>query len=62
MKNIIENIAALVKVKSLVTFCILAVWMALALAGKIEPTNVTNIALMVISFYFGTQAEKGGTK
>lgn len=60
--KIIENIAALVKVKSIVTFCVVAVWMTLALTGRIQPDSVTNIALMVISFYFGTQAEKGGGK
>lgn len=60
--KIIENIAALVKVKSIVTFCVVAVWMALALTGRIQPDSVTNIALMVISFYFGTQTEKGGGK
>ncbi len=60
--KIFDNLAALVKVKSIVTFCVVAVWMVLALTGRVQPDSVTNIALMVISFYFGTQTEKGGAK
>lgn len=54
----IENLSALIKVKTIVTFCVLAVWMALALTGVIQADAVNNIALMVIAFYFGTQTEK----
>lgn len=58
MKNFLENFAALLKVKTLVTLCVMAVWAYLALTGVIEPTAVTNLTLMVVSFYFGTQLEK----
>ena len=54
----IKNLAALIKVKTIVTFCVLAVWMALALEGVIQADAVNNVALMVIAFYFGTQTEK----
>ena len=60
MANVVKNLAALIKVKTIVTFCVLAVWMVLALTGVIEADAVNSVALMVIAFYFGTQAEKYG--
>ena len=58
MANVVKNLAALIKVKTIVTFCVLAVWMVLALTGVIDADAVNTVALMVIAFYFGTQAEK----
>ena len=58
MKDFLSNLAMLVKVKTIVTLCVMAVWMVLALSGSIEPGSVTNIVLMVLSFYFGSQVEK----
>lgn len=60
MKNIIENIAKLIKVKTIVTFVVLVVFSILALRGEISSENVQNVTLMVIAFYFGTQSEKKG--
>lgn len=58
MKSLLENLTALVKVKTLVTLCVMSVWTALALSGAIDADSVTNIALMVLSFYFGSQIER----
>lgn len=58
MKIFIENLAKLVKVKTIVTFVIVSVFAVLALKGVMSPENVQNITLMVIAFYFGTQNEK----
>ena len=60
MKEIIQKLAELIKVKTLVTFVVVAVFSALALSGKIQPDNVMIIVSMVVSFYFGTQHEKSG--
>ena len=60
MKQILENIANLIKVKTMVTFVILVVYAVLALKGAISSEYVHNIALMVFAFYFGTQSEKKG--
>ena len=54
----IKNIANLIKVKTIVTFLVLAVFTVLALKGQISPDNVMIITTSVISFYFGTQHEK----
>lgn len=58
MKNIIENLANLIKVKTIVTFAVVLIFSILALRGDIPSDNVQNVTLMVIAFYFGTQHEK----
>ena len=54
----LKNIANLIKVKTIVTFLVLAVFTVLSLKGNISPDNVMIITTSVISFYFGTQHEK----
>ena len=56
--DILKNFANLVKVKTIVTLVVIAVFAVLALRGTITPDNVMIIISMVVSFYFGTQAEK----
>lgn len=58
MKNVLQNLAKLIKVKTIVTFVVLVVFAILALRGDISADSVTNLTLMVVSFYFGTQLEK----
>lgn len=58
MKNFAKNLAALVKVKTIVTLVVLTVFAVLALRGDITPENVMQITTMIIAFYFGTQLEK----
>ena len=58
MKKILENLANLIKVKTIVTIAVTAVFVVLSLKGKISPDNVMIIISMVVSFYFGTQHEK----
>ena len=58
MKTLIENIANLFKVKTIITLVVIAVFAVLSLQGKIQPDNIMIIVTSVISFYFGTQIEK----
>lgn len=60
MKKIIDNFANLIKVKTIVTFTVIAVFAVLALRGVISSEGVQNVVLTVIAFYFGTQHEKKG--
>ena len=60
MKQMITNLAKLLKVKTLVTIVVVAVWAKLAVGGQIDPGQVMTVVSMVIAFYFGTQHEKGG--
>ena len=57
--KILNNIAALIKVKTIVTFVVTAIFAILAIRGDIEPSVVMSVVVMVIGFYFGTQHEKG---
>lgn len=61
MSEILQKIGDLMKVKTIVTFAVVAVFAVLAFQGKIQPDNVMIIVSMVVSFYFGTQHEKLGT-
>ena len=56
----LKNIAALIKVKTIVTLVVLAVFVVLSLRGDISADNVMLVVSMVISFYFGTVSEKKG--
>jgi uncharacterized protein (DUF486 family) len=56
--EILKNFAALVKVKTIVTLVVIAIFAVLALRGDITADNVMIVVSTVIAFYFGTQAEK----
>ena len=58
MQELWKNLAALVKVKTIVTLVVIGVFSALALAGRFQPDTVMTIVTMVVAFYFGTQVEK----
>lgn len=58
MERIISNLAALVKVKTIVTLAVIGVFTILSLKGQISADNVMLTVTSVISFYFGTQHEK----
>lgn len=53
-----KNLAALFKVKTIITLVIIAVLAVLSINGSIEPDKFLTIATMVVAFYFGTQSEK----
>lgn len=58
MEEFIKNIAALIKVKTIVTLVVISVFAYLALTGAITADNVMIVVSTVIAFYFGTQYEK----
>ena len=60
--NIKEALIKLLKVKSLVTIALITTFCVLAFTGVITGEQVNNVALMVVSFFFGTQAEKASSK
>jgi hypothetical protein len=55
--EILKNFAALIKVKTIVTLVVIAVFAYLALTGAITSDNVMIVVSTVIAFYFGTQHE-----
>ena len=56
--EILKNIAALIKVKTIVTMVVIAIFAALSLRGDITADNVMIVVSTVIAFYFGTVTEK----
>mgnify|MGYP003316333223 CR=1 FL=1 len=48
----------MLKVKTIVTLVVIAVFAYLSVTGKIDVDNVMLIVAMVVSFYFGTQHER----
>lgn len=60
MKDLLKNLAEMVKVKTVITLVLLAVYGYLAITGVVNAGSVENLLLMAVSFYFGTQHEKKG--
>lgn len=59
-ENLMKRAAKLLAVKSIVTIALTVVFVVLALRGDITGQDFLSVFLMVISFYFGTQAERKG--
>ncbi|MEG0911011.1 MAG: hypothetical protein RSC73_02855 [Ruthenibacterium sp.] len=53
-----KSLVALLKVKTIVTFVVIAVFAVLALQNRLMPDVVMGVVTMVVAFYFGTQSEK----
>lgn len=58
MEKFTQALIGLLKVKTIVTIAVMAVFVVLSLTGSISPDNAMIIISMVVSFYFGTQHEK----
>ena len=55
----LKNFAKLIDVKSIVTLVLTAVFAVLSLKGQISAEQFQTVFTVVISFYFGTQYQKG---
>ena len=58
MIEVLKNLAALIKVNTIVTMVMILVYAVLAMRGTIGPDHVMSLTGMVIAFYFGTQHEQ----
>jgi hypothetical protein len=58
MKEFKERLAKLINVKSFVTVLLTIVFCYMAIVGEISAELFMTVFTVVISFYFGTQAEK----
>lgn len=54
----LEKIKKLIDVKSLTTLTFNIIFFMLCMKGKIESENFISIYMMILAFYFGTQANK----
>lgn len=53
-----EALLRLLKVKTIVTFAVIAVFCCLALTERIRAEDVMLVVTTVVAFYFGTQSGK----
>jgi hypothetical protein len=58
MEKILQNLAGLIKVKTIITLAVVTVFAVQTFRGVITADNLMLIVSMVVSFYFGTQHEK----
>ena len=58
MEKILQNLANLIKVKTIVTLAVVTVFAVQTFRGFVTADNLMLIVSMVVSFYFGTQHEK----
>ena len=58
----IERLQKLLSVKSIVTIILTAVFAILSVKGSVDSNEFLTIFTVVVSFYFGTQAEKNTNK
>ena len=59
MELLMKRLANLLCVKSLVTLTLTAVFAYLAVNGQVSTDQYLTIFVVIVSFYFGTQAERG---
>ena len=59
MTDMINKIAKLIDVKSLVTLSLTAVFSILCVRERISPEQFLTVYTVIMSFYFGTQFKKG---
>ena len=52
MYDFLKNLAALIKVKTIVTLVVVAVFATMALRGALQADTVMTIDTMVVAFYF----------
>lgn len=62
MKKLLERLAKLIDVKSIVTLLLTVVFAILAMKSVISGEQFITIFTVIISFYFGTQAGKKGSE
>lgn len=58
----IDRLQKLLSVKSIVTIILTAVFAFLSVKGSVDSNEFLTIFTVVVSFYFGTQAEKNTSK
>ena len=57
LSKLVENIAKLIDVKSIITLALLYIFCKTSMIGTI-PQELNAVFLIVIGFYFGTQSQK----
>lgn len=62
MELLTKRLANLLCVKSIVTITLTAVFAYLAVNGQVSTDQFLTVFVVIVSFYFGVQAEKNAAK
>ena len=62
MELLVKRLANLLCVKSIVTITLTAVFAYLAVNGQVSTDQFLTVFVVIVSFYFGVQAEKKATQ
>ena len=54
----LSNIAHLIDVKTIVTFLVVGGYVAMTIMGQTVPDSFSNLTMIIVAFYFGTQFQK----
>lgn len=57
-KQVLDNIAHLIDVKTIVTFLVVGGYVGMTLSGQTVPEAYSNLTMIIVAFYFGTQTQK----
>ncbi len=60
MNKFLENIASLIKVKTIITFMITGTVVYLGIKGSIEAKDIMLLAGMVFTYFFNKDTKDGG--
>lgn len=60
MNKLLETLANLLKVKSLVTIVLTITFAVMAFKGEMDTKDFYSVIVMVLTFYFGAQSAKQG--
>lgn len=60
MEKVLETLANLLKVKSLVTIVLTITFAVMAFKGEMDTKDFYSVIVMVLTFYFGAQSAKQG--
>lgn len=58
----LKKLNDLIEVKKLIALGVVAVYCGLAITGKVEATSFSNVAVMIVGYYFGQSTVKNANK
>lgn len=54
----LKKLSNLIEVKKIIALGVVAVFCGLAIKGTIDPTNYSNVAVLIVGYYFGQSTVK----
>jgi hypothetical protein len=61
MSNFVKKITNLIEVKKVIALGVVSVYCGLAINGSIDSNAFSNVAVMIVGYYFGQSTVKNAT-